>query len=1090
MRQDHALSSRAADATDVLLVTDSLDPSGVGHHMIALAAHLGPEWAPRLAFAAGPLARGFMAKARGLGLPAQVVTADGWDALLLQGPGLCHVHAGIGWEGQALVARARRAGWCVVRTEHLPYLLSDPLQRLDHAAMVASLDGFIAVSRSAGASWTAALAHSGAAIGATVIRNGIAPGKPRKQPRAVRAALGVPLDSPLFLHIGRFTAQKGHETLIAAFTTVAATHPTARLLLIGQGERRAAVQAASARAGLTGVIFCDARDDVPDLMAAANVLVLPSLFEGLPLVLLEAMAAGLPIVATRIGGVTDALGLDHPYLVPPNDPGALPSTMLAQITDPAGARAVAAHQRTRFLTGFTAQRMAADTGTVYRRALGRRNSLNRKNTMATGADVGLVNVGFVGAGGIAARHIDVLRQFADVHVAAVCDADLARATQTAGPLGAQAFGDVATMLAGVALDALFICVPPFAHGPAERAAIAAGIPFFVEKPITQDLALAEAISQEVTAAGLITAVGYHWRYLDTVDRARRALVDKPAQLIVGHWHDSTPPPEWWGRQAQSGGQMVEQVTHLIDTARFLAGGITSVHAAGNHLPRERFPGLDVPTASVATVTFEGGAVASFSATCVLNWNHRQGLHVFADGLAIEVSDREVMIDTGHGRHPVGAQGDPVWREDRDFIDAVRGGANNIRTSYADALETHRAALAVAQSMRSGQPVQLVPVAAAPLPFGGQLRRPYAARDAHRQIRSLGVDAPGRAAFFDYDEGPAGQGQVRLDTCFTGLSAGTELTFLKNTNPYLFSSWDAEAGVFRDGAPALRYPVPFLGYMEVGQVIDAPDGGFAVGQMVAGTWGHKTGHTAAAVDGGLVVMPDALDPVLGVFVAQMGPIAANAILYADALAHGRTPVAFGAGVAGRRVLVWGGGTVGLMTALFARAAGAAEVIVAEPSVFRRHVAGKLGFDACAEDDAWQRAKGWGQAGDRGADLVFQTRAHGHSLHLALRALRPQGTVIDLAFYQGGTPELRLGEEFHHNGLSLIAAQIGRVPAGLSDTWTRKRLCDETLALLLAQGIAIRAALITHVVPFDEAPRFLEHLLADRPEFLQIVFATGA
>ena len=84
-------------------------------------------------------------------------------------------------------------------------------------------------------------------------------------------------------------------------------------------------------------------------------------------------------------------------------------------------------------------------------------------------------------------------------------------------------------------------------------------------------------------------------------------------------------------------------------------------------------------------------------------------------------------------------------------------------------------------------------------------------------------------------------------------------------------------------------------------------------------------------------------------------------------------------------------------------------------------------------------------------------------------------------------LRLGEEFHHNGLRLICAQIGRVPHGYETTWTRVRLSQETLGLLAAQGPAIRDAMITHVVAFDNAPAFLGHLIHDRPEFLQIVFA---
>ena len=167
-------------------------------------------------------------------------------------------------------------------------------------------------------------------------------------------------------------------------------------------------------------------------------------------------------------------------------------------------------------------------------------------------------------------------------------------------------------------------------------------------------------------------------------------------------------------------------------------------------------------------------------------------------------------------------------------------------------------------------------------------------------------------------------------------------------------------------------------------------------------------------------------------------------------------------------------------------------MADPSAFRRQAAEALGFLALPEEDAFHYAKArWRHGpGDRGADVVFQTRAHAASLHTALRALRPQGTVIDLAFYQGGAEAVRLGEEFHHNGLTLRCAQIGRVPRGLSRLWDRRRLAQETIGLLRERGDDMRRHMITHVVPMEEAPAFLTALVRDRPDFLQIVFQVGA
>ena len=156
---------------------------------------------------------------------------------------------------------------------------------------------------------------------------------------------------------------------------------------------------------------------------------------------------------------------------------------------------------------------------------------------------------------------------------------------------------------------------------------------------------------------------------------------------------------------------------------------------------------------------------------------------------------------------------------------------------------------------------------------------------------------------------------------------------------------------------------------------------------------------------------------------------------------------------------------------------------------QEIARRMGFEAMGEDDAVRHAKTlWHhKIGGRGAEYVFQTRARPDSLNRCLQALRPQGTVIDLAFYQGGMDGARLGEEFHHNGLSIRCAQINRMPRPVAAAWDQRRLAQETLHLLADEGDLIREHMITHVVPYDDAPGFLRHLVKDRPEFLQIVFA---
>jgi NADPH:quinone reductase-like Zn-dependent oxidoreductase len=356
-------------------------------------------------------------------------------------------------------------------------------------------------------------------------------------------------------------------------------------------------------------------------------------------------------------------------------------------------------------------------------------------------------------------------------------------------------------------------------------------------------------------------------------------------------------------------------------------------------------------------------------------------------------------------------------------------------------------------------------------------------------RNVVVAAPGRVEIADVEAPPVEDGGFRVRTLFSGVSAGTELSYVKGTNPALHAGWDPVLGLFGGPAPD-AYPVTRLGYMEVARVEESRTAAVTPGAVVAMTYGHRTGYTGDPLRDRVVPLPGDLDPLLGIYVAHMGPICANGLLHAAADVHGASVRSLGDGVRGRRVAVTGAGVVGLLTALFARRHGAASVVVLDPTPERRAVAEALGLEtreASADavvglKTAWRHT-----ADDRGADVVFQCRGQASALQLALRLLRPQGTVIDLAFYQGGADEVRLGEEFHHNGLGVRCAQIGRVPRGLTPAWDRERLSAETIDLLRTDGEAIRKHLISAVVPFDEAPALLGDLASRSRHELQAVLA---
>ena len=122
-------------------------------------------------------------------------------------------------------------------------------------------------------------------------------------------------------------------------------------------------------------------------------------------------------------------------------------------------------------------------------------------------------MGLVGAGGVAQRHARVLSGFGDVELVGVTDVLPDAAQRLAAQPAAPDVSATSPSCSAADPDAVYVCVPPFAHGPAEESVLGAGVPMFVEKPIAVDLATAERIADLVARRGLLTAVGHHWRYL-------------------------------------------------------------------------------------------------------------------------------------------------------------------------------------------------------------------------------------------------------------------------------------------------------------------------------------------------------------------------------------------------------------------------------------------------------------------------------------------------------------------------------------------------------------------------------------------------
>jgi len=309
-------------------------------------------------------------------------------------------------------------------------------------------------------------------------------------------------------------------------------------------------------------------------------------------------------------------------------------------------------------------------------------------------------IGFIGAGGVAARHARVLSMLPEATLISVTDSDSRRAQEFATAYGVRPVPDVRSLLdSGV--NAVYVCVPPFAHGRIETAIAKAGFALFVEKPLGLNAKVAGKIARVVTDAGVVTAVGHHWRYSAAVRSAARLLAERPVRLVCGGWLDQVPPVPWWTRLDKSGGQIIEQAVHVLDLARTLVGEVKEVHAMAS----VRRPGVDIDRATAVSLRFEGGAVGTFAATCQLAWKHRAGLEVYADELALAITEDELIVrDTQGVRRQIVDPERAKAAVDRAFVEAVLGDRSSVLVPYEEALRTHRLACTVAASARLNRPI--------------------------------------------------------------------------------------------------------------------------------------------------------------------------------------------------------------------------------------------------------------------------------------------------------------------------------------------------------------------------------------------------
>ncbi len=318
-----------------------------------------------------------------------------------------------------------------------------------------------------------------------------------------------------------------------------------------------------------------------------------------------------------------------------------------------------------------------------------------------------IRIGFIGVGGMANIHLPRLAKIEGVKIVSLCDVVPEKVEETARKYQAASYDDYRKMLDREDLDALYICLPPFAHKDIEIEVAKKGIPFFIEKPINLYLEKTKEVEKIVREKNLITSVGYCLRYMDILDKAKEILRDKKIAMVLGRYFGEVPGggKGWYSRKEKSGGQIVEQATHIVDLMRYLVGEVDSLYGEG-FKGLNKIKNYDVEDASVVALNFQNGAIGSLACNWLLS-GYASSLEIITKGLQIQYSENSLKVITEKKREEFLSNDDFYLVEDKVFIEAIRSNdPAKIKSDYSDGLKTLEVTLSANKSIENGEEIKL------------------------------------------------------------------------------------------------------------------------------------------------------------------------------------------------------------------------------------------------------------------------------------------------------------------------------------------------------------------------------------------------
>ena len=314
-----------------------------------------------------------------------------------------------------------------------------------------------------------------------------------------------------------------------------------------------------------------------------------------------------------------------------------------------------------------------------------------------------MKIAFIGAGGIAGNYRGSLKRL-NQPISVICDVNKDRATAVAKEENSIAYTDHRDMLAKEKPDVVFICIPPGAHTTQVADSAQTGAALFVAKPIALDMETALRTKDAIEKAGVINQVGYMARHSDITAKAKELLNGRKLAMGFGRFMcrmGASHP--WWGKFNISGGQMLEQSTHVFDLLRYFLGDVEKVQAFG--IKGVSASGIaDFEECTVCNLYFASGAVGNITSTCVANSPEGFAAELVGDDLYLKfVLDTRLHGAVAGQRVDYTGEESGYYRQVEKFVQAVKAcDQNSILSNYADAAKTLAVTVSANRSIATGK----------------------------------------------------------------------------------------------------------------------------------------------------------------------------------------------------------------------------------------------------------------------------------------------------------------------------------------------------------------------------------------------------